>query len=47
MAYKVNEPGRNKDAANYFRENVHRLQLGNLGLIILKKGWIGGQCEAI
>lgn len=32
-----NEPERNKDAANWFRQNVHRLQLGSLGFIILKK----------
>jgi len=34
---QVNEPKRSKDAANWFRENPHRLQLGNLGLLILKK----------
>jgi hypothetical protein len=31
------EPERNKNAANWFRQNVHRLQLGNLGFEILKK----------
>ncbi len=31
-------PQRNKDASNYFRENVHRLQLGNLGFEIIKRG---------
>ncbi|MDR6942995.1 hypothetical protein [Mucilaginibacter pocheonensis] len=38
-AYAVqwNQPGRNKDAANWFRGNVHRLQLGNLGFILLHK----------
>ncbi|MBE7170745.1 MAG: hypothetical protein INR73_09145 [Williamsia sp.] len=30
-------PQRNKDASNYFRENVHRLQLGNIGFEIIKK----------
>jgi hypothetical protein len=28
---------RNKNAVNYFRQNPHRLQLGNLGFIIQKK----------
>lgn len=32
-----NEPKRNRDASNWFRQNVHRLQLGNLGFIIYKK----------
>jgi len=31
-----NEPKRNRDAANWFRQNVHRLQLGSLGFIIYK-----------
>jgi hypothetical protein len=30
-----NEPKRKKDAANYFRENPHRLQLANIGLELL------------
>jgi hypothetical protein len=30
------EQGRNKEAADYFRQNVHRLQLGNLGFDIIK-----------
>jgi hypothetical protein len=29
-------PGRNKEAADYFRQNVHRLQLGNMGFDIIK-----------
>lgn len=29
--------GRNSEATNYFRENQHRLQLGNIGLEITKK----------
>ncbi|MCM5529824.1 hypothetical protein [Parasegetibacter sp. NRK P23] len=30
-------PERSKAASNYFRENPHRLQLGNLGFVLLKK----------
>lgn len=39
VTYSVqwNEPGRHKEAADYFRQNVHRLQLGNLGFDILRK----------
>jgi hypothetical protein len=39
VSYSVqwNQPGRNRNAANWFRENVHRLQLGNLGFILLHK----------
>ncbi len=32
-----NSPQRNKDAANWFRQNPHRLQLGNVGFEITKK----------
>jgi len=32
-----NEPGRNKDAADFFRKNPHRLHLGNIGFEITKK----------
>ena len=32
-----NSPARNKAAANWFRQNPHRLQLGNLGFEITKK----------
>ncbi len=32
-----NSPDRNKAASNYFRQNLHRLQLANLGLEIIKK----------
>ncbi|MBC7826631.1 MAG: hypothetical protein H7122_02710 [Chitinophagaceae bacterium] len=32
-----NEPERNKNAANWFRQNPHRLQLGNIGLELTKK----------
>ena len=31
-AVQFNEPGRKQDAANYFRENPHRLHLGYIGL---------------
>lgn len=31
-AVQFNEPGRQQDAANYFRTNPHRLHLGNIGL---------------
>ncbi len=30
-------PERNKNSSNYFRENVHRLQLGNIGFELVKK----------
>ncbi|MEP6595666.1 MAG: hypothetical protein ABJA71_06950, partial [Ginsengibacter sp.] len=32
-----NSPQRNKDASNWFRQNPHRLQLGNVGFEIIKK----------
>ena len=32
-----NSPQRNKEASNWFRQNPHRLQLGNLGFEIIKK----------
>jgi len=34
---QINEPARNKSAVSYFRENPARLQLGNIGLEIIKK----------
>ena len=34
---QINNPQRNKDADNWFRQNVHRLQLGNVGLLLTKK----------
>ena len=39
IGYSVqwNSPERNKAAANWFRQNPHRLQLGNLGFGIIKK----------
>ena len=38
-AVQVKTPERNKNASDWFRKNVHRLQLGNLGLeITLKNG---------
>ncbi|TCC87380.1 hypothetical protein EZ428_22035 [Pedobacter frigiditerrae] len=33
---QLNEPQRSKEATNYFRQNVHRLQLGNIGLELIK-----------
>jgi hypothetical protein len=33
---QLNETQRSKDASNYYRQNVHRLQLGNLGLDLIK-----------
>jgi hypothetical protein len=38
-AVQVKKPERSKNASDWFRQNVHRLQLGNLGLeITLKNG---------
>ena len=36
-AVQWNEPQRNMEAANYFRQNPHRLQLGNVGMELIKK----------
>lgn len=36
-AVQAREPGRAQQAADYFRQNPHRLQLGNVGLVILKR----------
>lgn len=36
-AVQPKEPGRAQAAANYFRENPHRLQLGNVGLDIIRR----------
>lgn len=36
-AVQWKEPERHKKAADYFRQNPHRLQLGNIGLQIIKK----------
>ena len=36
-AVQWNQPKRNKEAADWFRQNVHRLQLGNLGFLLLHK----------
>lgn len=33
---QLNEPQRVKDAVNFYRQNVHRLQLGNIGLELIK-----------
>lgn len=35
-AVQFNEPGRQKDAAEWFRVNPHRLHLGNIGLELVK-----------
>ena len=39
ISYTVqwNSPERNKNAANWFRQNPHRLQLGNIGFELTKK----------
>lgn len=39
VTYSVqwNSPERNKAATNWFRQNPHRLQLGNVGFVIMKK----------
>lgn len=34
---QLNEPQRSKEATNFYRQNVHRLQLGNIGFELLKK----------
>ena len=34
---QIKEPERNKEAVKWFRQNPHRLQLGNIGFEILKK----------
>src|SRR6187401_2240169 len=36
-AVQWNEPGRNRNAADWFRQNPHRLHLGNLGFELIKK----------
>ncbi|MES2649521.1 MAG: hypothetical protein V4717_21770 [Bacteroidota bacterium] len=36
-AVQSSQPGRAKEAADYFRQNVHRLQLGNIGFELTKK----------
>jgi hypothetical protein len=41
------QPKRNQDASNWFRENVHRLQLGNLGFILLHKDGSEAKIEDI
>lgn len=40
-AVQWNTPERNKQASDWFRQNMHRLQLGNIGLqILLKNGTV-------
>jgi hypothetical protein len=36
-AVQWNEPAANKQASDWFRQNPHRLQLGNIGLVIRKE----------
>jgi hypothetical protein len=36
-AVQWNQPGRKRDVANYFRQNPHRLHLGNIGFELLKE----------
>lgn len=36
-AVQWNEPAANKQASDWFRQNPHRLQLGNIGLVITKE----------
>ena len=36
-AVQWNEPAANKQASDWFRQNPHRLQLGNIGLLITKE----------
>jgi hypothetical protein len=36
-AVQIKKAGRNQEAADYFRQNPHRLQLGNVGFVIKKK----------
>lgn len=36
-ATQIKQPERNKEAVSYFRENPHRLQLGNIGFELLKR----------
>ena len=36
-AVQWNKPERNKKASDWYRQNLHRLQLGNLGLELIKK----------
>ncbi|MET0394817.1 MAG: hypothetical protein ABW019_16850, partial [Chitinophagaceae bacterium] len=44
---QVKEPERNKKAADYFRVNPHRLQLGTIGFELLKKDGSPAQLEDI
>lgn len=44
---QIKEPERNKRAVEYFRINPHRLQLGNIGLEIIKKDGSTARVEDI
>ncbi|MGB8195206.1 MAG: hypothetical protein WCF67_24935 [Chitinophagaceae bacterium] len=49
VTYSVqwNETGRNKDAANWYRQNPHRLQLGHIGFELLKKDGSAAQLSDV
>jgi len=44
---QLKEPDRNKNAVNWFRQNPHRLQLGNIGFEIIKKDGTKAMLEDI
>ncbi len=44
---QIKEPERNKRAVDYFRVNPHRLQLGNIGLEIIRKDGSTARAEDI
>ncbi|RFM29472.1 hypothetical protein [Deminuibacter soli] len=46
-AVQWNGPDRNHDAAEFFRQNAHRLQLGNIGFDIIKKNGTAATIEDI
>ncbi len=46
-AVQVKEPERAKKAADWFRQNPHRLQLGNIGFVLLKKDGSEAKLEDI
>jgi protein-glucosylgalactosylhydroxylysine glucosidase len=46
-AVQWNEPGKNKDAANWFRQNPHRLQLGTIGFEFKMKNGTVARIEDI
>jgi protein-glucosylgalactosylhydroxylysine glucosidase len=44
---QINSPARNKAVSEWFRQNPHRLQLGNLGFVLLKKDGSNAQLSDI